>query len=184
MRRWLRPDPARRGAEELYAAAVAQARRPEFYGGLGVPDTLDGRFELIALHLFLILRRLKAQPGSEPVGQALVDLFVEDMDASLRELGAGDLGVGRKVKTMGQALYGRIAAYETGLAGPGDELEAALRRNLFGTVKAPDPDASALKAIAAYIRRESAGATPTAGGRRFGPPPDGAGEASGSVPGR
>jgi cytochrome b pre-mRNA-processing protein 3 len=183
MRRWLRPDPARRGAEELYAAAVAQARRPEFYGRLGVPDTLDGRFELVALHLFLILRRLKAQPGSEPVGQALVDRFVEDMDESLRELGAGDLGVGRKVKAMGQALYGRIAAYEAGLEGPAGTLEAALRRNLFGTVQAPEPDAGVLEALAAYIRRESAAAG-TATGWRFGPPPEGAGDASGSTPGR
>ena len=184
MTRWLRPDPARAVAADLYAAAVAQARRPEFYSRLGVPDTLDGRFELVALHLFLILRGLRGKVQAQELGQALVDRFVEDMDASLRELGAGDLGVGRKVKAMGQALYGRIAAYESGLEGPAGTLEAALRRNLFGTVQAPEPDARVLGAIAAYMRRESAGAAPTAGGWRFGPPPEGAGDASGPAPGR
>src|SRR5687767_4178845 len=129
MRGWLRPDAARKSAEELYAAAVAQARRPEFYASLGVPDTIDGRFELVALHTFLVLRRLKGQGQAAEAGQALVDLFIQDMDASLRELGAGDLGVGRKVKAMAQAFYGRIAAYDSGLAGSAATLEAALRRN-------------------------------------------------------
>ena len=177
MMRWLRPDPVRAGAADLYAAAVAQARRPEFYDRLGVPDTLDGRFELVALHVFLILRGLRTQAHSQELGQALVDRFVEDMDASLRELGAGDLGVGRKVKAMGQALYGRIAAYESGLAGSAGTLEAALRRNLFGTVQ-DEPDPRVLEALAAYMRRESAGPAPLAAGRRFGPPPEGAGGAS------
>ena len=177
--RWLRPDPARKEAEAFYAAVVAQARRPEFYGELGVPDTLDGRFELVALHTFLILRRLKAQGQAGGAGQALVDLFVEDMDASLRELGAGDLGVGRKVQAMAKALYGRIAAYEAGLAGSGEALEAALRRNLYGTAPAPGPAPAALAAFAGYVRRESLGAASS-----FGPPPSPAAPASGAEQGR
>lgn len=169
MRVWLRSDPAREAARRLYGAAVAQARRPEFYAGLGVPDSLDGRFELVALHLFLVLRRLKSHPDAGAVGQELVDLFVADMDASLREMGAGDLGVGRRVKAMVQALYGRIAAYEAGLAGPREGLEAALRRNLFGT--ASEPDGAILAVLAAYVRRESLGPVLPAEALCFDAPP-------------
>ncbi len=169
MRGWLRSDPAREAARRLYAAAVAQARRPEFYAGLGVPDSLDGRFELVALHIFLVLRRLKSHGDAGATGQELVDLFVADMDASLREMGAGDLGVGRRVKAMVQALYGRIAAYEAGLAGPHEGLEAALRRNLFGT--APEPGGAVLAALASYVRRESVGPALPAETLRFDVPP-------------
>ena len=97
--------PHERAGFALYGAAVAQARQPLFFAELGVPDTLDGRFELVALHTFLVLRRLKARGEAGNSGQSLVDLFVEDMDASVRELGASDLGVGRRVKAMAQALY-------------------------------------------------------------------------------
>jgi cytochrome b pre-mRNA-processing protein 3 len=176
---WLRRDPARKEAEAMYASIVSQARRPEFYAGLGVPDTLDGRFELLALHTFLVLRRLKAHGQAGEAGQALVDLFIQDMDASLRELGAGDLGVGRKVKAMAQALYGRISAYEAGLAGSADALEAALRRNLFGTAPEPGPQPAAVAALAGYVRGESLGA-----GAAFGPPPGASCAASPAEQGR
>ncbi|MGH6960592.1 MAG: ubiquinol-cytochrome C chaperone family protein, partial [Dongiaceae bacterium] len=117
----------------------------------GVPDSLDGRFELIALHTFLILHRLKTADDAEAgaLGQALVDGLFADMDASLREMGAGDLGVGPKVKQMAQAFYGRIAAYEAGLDTRGPALAAALRRNLYGTA-APSP--VQLDAMADYVR--------------------------------
>jgi cytochrome b pre-mRNA-processing protein 3 len=168
---WLRPDPARQTAEQLYAALVAQARRPEFYRELGVPDTLDGRFELVALHTFLALRRLKSGAGASDARQALVDIFVDDMDASLREMGAGDLGVGRRVKAMAQALYGRIAAYEAGLAGSEQALISALRRNVYGTAADPAPDLAKLEKLASYVRRESTKPLQEAEGLRFGPPP-------------
>ena len=184
MRGWLRPDSAGKSAAELYEAAVAQARRPEFYARLGVPDTIDGRFELVALHTFLVLRRLKAQGQAAETGQALVDLFIQDMDASLRELGAGDLGVGRKVKAMAQAFYGRIAAYDSGLAGPAAGLEDALRRNLFGTKPGPGPDSATVSALADYVRRESAGAALPVEALRFGAPPAPQDGASGPGPGR
>src|SRR5262245_48094906 len=96
----------------LYAAAIAQARQPVFYAGLRVPDTVDGRFELVALHVFLILQRLKSEPEATPFAQALFDTMFADMDRNLREMGVGDLSVGKKVKAMAQGLYGRIAAYE------------------------------------------------------------------------
>lgn len=141
-------------ARALYDAIVAQARRPEFYSALGVPDTLDGRFDLVALHAFLVLHRLKRDhPRSVDLAQGVFDTMFLDMDHSLRELGAGDLGVGRRVKQMAKGLYGRIAAYEAGLAGPDDELAAALRRNLYGTV---DPDPASVRTIAAYMRRQVA----------------------------
>ncbi len=169
----LRPNPTRKGAESLYAALVEQARRPDFYARLDVPDSLDGRFELVILHTFLVLRRLKEAGRAAETGQALVDCFVEDMDANLRELGMGDLGVGRRVKAMVQALYGRIAAYEGGLAGSEGALEAALKRNLFGTAGEPGPSPAVLAALAGYMRRESNAPSLTGPPERplFGPPP-------------
>src|SRR5579885_2019728 len=99
-------------AAALYRAVVAQARAPAFYVAYGVPDTLDGRFDLIALHMFLVLHRLKSDTDASTVSQALFDIMFDDMDRSLREMGVGDLGVGRRVRAMAEALYGRMAAYE------------------------------------------------------------------------
>ncbi len=121
-------------AYALYGAAVARAREPVFYRDFGVPDTLEGRFEMISCHVFLILRRLKGEsPGPDEGGlaQAVFDLMFADMDRNLREMGVGDLGVGRRVKAMAQALYGRIRAYEDGLAGGEDALAQAIQRNVF-----------------------------------------------------
>lgn len=163
-------------ARSLYLAAVTQARRPEFYTDCGVPDTLDGRFDLIALHVFLLLHRLKRDhPRSAELAQEVFDTMFLDMDQSLREMGAGDLGVGRKVKRMAQGLYGRIAAYEDGLRGPATDLIAALGRNLFGTA---DPDPACIQAVATYMRRQvdvladQGLAELSAGELAFGPPPN------------
>jgi cytochrome b pre-mRNA-processing protein 3 len=142
-------------AWSLYEAAVAQARQPAFYGDRGVPDTLDGRFELISLHVSLILRRLRLDTGdSGPLGQNLFDAMFSDMDRSLREMGAGDLGVAPRVKKMAKAFYGRLAAYDAGLlpeAGV-EDLAEAVRRNIYGTVA--DPDSDNVAALVNYIRRE------------------------------
>ncbi len=172
---FFKPDPWKVRARALYEGVVAQARQPGFYRDCGVPDSVDGRFELIALHAFLVLHRLKADPtDTEALGQALFDVMFRDMDQSLRELGAGDLGVGPRVKRMAQGLYGRIAAYEAGLIGPTAELEAALRRNLFGTVS-PEPEQ--VGAMAAYLRTAADALTRwepakiEAAGPKFGPPP-------------
>ena len=174
--RWCRRDPREARARALFEKGVAQARRPGFYSRCGVPDTVDGRFELIALHVFLVLHRLKAdRPETAELAQDLFDTMFQDMDQSLRELGAGDLGVGPRVKRMAQGLYGRIAAYEAGLEGPEGELEAALRRNLYGTVT-PQPEQ--LRTMAGYLRREIEGlaqrepADLEAGTPGFGGPPD------------
>jgi cytochrome b pre-mRNA-processing protein 3 len=142
----------------LYAAAIAQSRQPVFYARLGVPDTVDGRFDMVALHVFLILRRLKAEPDAAAFAQALFDMMFADMDRNLREMGVGDLSVGKKVKAMAQGLYGRIAAYEAGMAADEASLQAALRRNLYGTLQAGDaPSAANLAVMAAYLRTSAAG---------------------------
>ena len=114
-------------AEALYGAIVAAARQPGFYRDWAVPDTVDGRFEMIVLHMYLVLDRLKPEP--EPLRQALTDLFFTDMDRSLREMGVGDLGVGKKVRKMAEAFFGRIAAY----AGSNDveSLTDSLARNAY-----------------------------------------------------
>lgn len=176
MSRWnpFRRDPDEAGAEQLYAAVIAQARRPAFYGAAGVPDSLDGRFELVALHVYLVLRRLKgADLPAQALAQGLVDLFFADMDASLREMGAGDLGVGKRVQRMAAGFYGRVAAYD-GANAPGGIAEA-LKRNLYGTVAA---SAAQIAAMAAYFSRAQAlvDALPlaeiAAGRLRFPDPPE------------
>lgn len=145
----------REAAAQLYGAVVAQARDPVFYRELEVPDSLDGRFEALALHAFLVLNRLKAdgEPAAD-LAQALFDAFFEDMDRSLREMGAGDLGVGKRVKAMAQGFYGRIRAYEQGLAGGETALADALRRNLWGTV--PAPADVHVAALSRYLKRQQA----------------------------
>jgi cytochrome b pre-mRNA-processing protein 3 len=148
-----RRNPLREAAELAYRRVVEQARQPGFFAAAGIPDTVDGRFELIALHAFLYLHRLKReQPRAAPLGQFFVDRMFADFDQSLRELGTGDLSVGREVKRMAQAFYGRIDAYERGLAQGDIALQAALSRNLFGTVTA---ERASLEAMATYLRRET-----------------------------
>src|SRR5215475_6045015 len=125
--------PAAPSAAMLYAAIVERSRDPRFYAEAGVPDSLDGRFEMLALHVYLVLRRLRAAgPPAEAMAQALADALFADLDANLREMGAGDLGVGRRVKTMATGFYGRVAAYERGQTT--GNVGEALARNLFGTV--------------------------------------------------
>jgi len=157
LRRWLgslsgRNDPHEEIAARLYAKAVGRAREPALYRDLSVPDTVDGRFDAIALHVWLILRHLRGKgENAESLAQALFDVFMGDMDRSLREMGAGDLGVGKRVKAMAQALMGRIKAYDEGLAaGDGRTLADALKRNLL---RGADPERAEVAAaeIARYV---------------------------------
>jgi cytochrome b pre-mRNA-processing protein 3 len=145
--------PKREPVRELYARIVAQARRPEFYLGGGVSDTPEGRFELVALHAFLVLRRLRRERArAAPFAQALFDLMFADMDVNLREMGVGDLSVGRQVKAMAEAFFGRVAAYDAGLSGGDDALADALRRNVL---RGAAPRAEFLADLVAYVRREA-----------------------------
>ena len=170
-----RSNSVRDAAELAYSRVVEQARRPGFFIDCGVPDTLDGRFELICLHAFLYLHRLKREDQrSAPLGQRFFDTMFADFDRSLREMGTGDLSVGREIKGMAEAFYGRVAAYEHGLTGDDSVLQPALARNLFGT--AP-PTRQRVEAMALYARREAArldqqDATELLAGQvRFGDPP-------------
>jgi cytochrome b pre-mRNA-processing protein 3 len=148
-------NPDRDAADLAYQLVVGQARQTVFFTDYAVPDTIDGRFELLCLHAFLYLRRLKSErPQAGRLAQNFFDRMFADLDHGLREMGTGDLSVGREVKRMAQAFYGRIRAYEEGLAGEDAVLRAALRRNLFGTVAAASVP---LEAMAAYVRRQAAG---------------------------
>jgi cytochrome b pre-mRNA-processing protein 3 len=170
-----RSDSVRDAAELAYCRVVEQARQPGFFIAGGVPDTLDGRFELICLHAFLVLHRLKReQPQAAALGQCFFDTMFGDFDRSLREMGTGDLSVGREVKRMAEAFYGRVAAYERGLAGDDAMLRQALARNLFGTAPASP---TCLDAMSEYVRGAAArlsrqGAVELLAGRvAFGDPP-------------
>lgn len=151
LRRFLRDEQLDRTASALYAAFAGQARQADFYLRFGVPDSVDGRFEMVALHAFLVFRRLKGQgPEIERLTQATYDIMFKEMDLALRELGAADLGVGRRIKHMTEALNGRIQVYGEALTAADDgALKAALQRNLYGTVEIGE---APLQAMATYIR--------------------------------
>jgi cytochrome b pre-mRNA-processing protein 3 len=139
----------RRKAGEIYGAIVAQARRPAFYASLGVPDTPAGRYEMVVIHLFLVLERLRAEGESgSPLPRLLVEAFIADMDDSLREMGTGDLTVPKKVRRAATGLYERSMAYKAGLAAADDTaLAAALAEHVY--VGVPGHHA---RALAAYVR--------------------------------
>lgn len=138
---------------KLYQTAVDQARLPGFYKDWGVADTVDGRFDLITLHVFLLIDRLAAGSQAE-LAQALFDDFFADMDENLREMGAGDLGVGKRVKKMAAAFMGRQQAYGEALAQKDDgALLDVLQRNLYRSREVP---AEKLKVMAAYVRGQVA----------------------------
>jgi cytochrome b pre-mRNA-processing protein 3 len=146
---------ARDAADLAYRLVVEHARQPIFFTDYGVPDTLDGRFELICLHAFLYLHRLKSErPRANRLCQSFFDRMFADFDRALREIGTGDLSVAKQVKGMARAFYGRIRAYEGGLAGDDSTLAAALARNVFGTVTGPLPPSDAMSAYVCKAVRE------------------------------
>lgn len=149
LRRFFAPDPAQQQAYAAYSALVTQARRSWFYTGCGMPDTLDGRFEMVLLHLFLVIARLKPEQdtAAQLFTRSVTEAFVDDMDRSLRELGVTDTGVGKRVRRMGAALYGRLQAYEEAFA-DAQAFSTALKRNAYGTVQPEDAQVSRL---AAYV---------------------------------
>ena len=175
-----RGDPDR-NIHGLYGAIVAQARSPAFYTHYGVSDSVEGRFELIVLHLVLVLRRLGADPAAasgpgpgSAVGQRLFDVFCRDLDDNLREMGVGDMAVPRRMRQFGEAFYGRQAAYATALgAADPKELEKALARNILGAGDAGDraaPLARYMRAAAAQLDAQPEDAL--IAGRAFFPSPE------------
>ena len=125
LRHLFKPKPAK--AEAIYAVIVAATRQPHFYADLDVPDTIDGRFDLLVVHLWLVVARLKGL--DDALRQQLIDVFCVDMDDNIRELGAGDLGVSKKVRRMAEAFQGRYVAYEA--AHDSATMSTALQRNVY-----------------------------------------------------
>lgn len=142
-----RDDARRKTIERLYGAIVAQARTPAFYLDFGVPDTVEGRFDLIVLHMHLANARLvEAGEAGVALGQEVLDRFFEDMDASLREIGIGDLTVPKKMRTMAEAYLGRSASYGEAIkTRDASALAQAIARNILGSEEA-EANANALAA--------------------------------------
>ena len=136
---------------DVYAALVAQSRQPRFYADWGVPDTVTGRFDMVSLHMALLFRRLRGEKAARAFSQQLFDLFFLDMDRSLREMGAGDLAVPKKIRNMGNLFYGLLARLDEALAtGTPGAVAAVLKRNVY--VSAPEASAQPL---AEYLIGES-----------------------------
>lgn len=143
------PSPAKLAGRALYAQVSAAARRPVFYLDGQVPDTPEGRFELYLLHLVLALRRLAGEgEDAKAVSQALFDAFVRGLDDGLREMGVGDLSVGKKMRRLGEAIYGRIRAYDAAFAD--DHPEAAIEALIVRTLYAEARPAGA-RFVAGYV---------------------------------
>jgi len=146
-----RKDPRREVIESLYQRTAAASREPSLYRVLGVPDTVEGRFEALTLHVILVLRRLTQLPSpAEEVAQDLVDTFFRHLDASLRELAVGDLAVPKRMKKLAEAFTGRSLAYRKAMeAGDDDALASTLARNVLGTTEPAH-------GLAGYVRASEA----------------------------
>ncbi|HZV84965.1 MAG TPA: ubiquinol-cytochrome C chaperone family protein [Brevundimonas sp.] len=149
-----RPRARERLGLPLYELAVRQARDPRFYTGLGVADRIDARFELYTLHVLIMVMRLRDEgPRGAEAGQNLFDTYVSALDHALRELGVGDVSVGKKMRKLGEALYGRMTAYEGPLRdGDAEALSARLARNVFESEEAAVGRALARYALTSRAR--------------------------------
>jgi cytochrome b pre-mRNA-processing protein 3 len=128
---WKPPLAPRGTIEAIYGMIVTRAREPRFYRNLGVPDTVNGRFDLLLLHLWMVLRRLRPAERGAELSQALFDRFCDDMDGNLREMGVGDLTVPKRMQAFGEAFYGRSAAYDLAFADGQEALAQALCKNIL-----------------------------------------------------
>jgi cytochrome b pre-mRNA-processing protein 3 len=144
-------------AERLYDWAVIRARSPSLYTECGVPDTIEGRFELLTLHIVVLLNRLRQEnDGSARTSQALFDLYVSHLDGAMREMGVGDLAMGKRMRSLGEIFYGRAQAYEAAFAALPDRetLDALLSRTLLGA--SPGASAAPLTKYVEGLRAELA----------------------------
>jgi cytochrome b pre-mRNA-processing protein 3 len=150
--RLFRTRPQVAAGRALYNAAVAQARQPDLYRALGVPDTGEGRFELYTLHVVLLMRRLKRQgEAAGETSQAVFDAYLRALDDGLREMGVGDISVGKKMRKLGEAAYGRVKAFDEALDGHAQDpeaLTALIGRTVYGGAEAPEAPK-----LAAYAAR-------------------------------
>lgn len=145
-------DPSKDAAHALYGAAVAAARRPPLYLEFGVEDSVEGRFELLCLHVWLVMRRLKAisDPAAARMSRRMLEAMVDNLDDSLREMGVGDLSVGKKIRALAENFYGRLNAYEATI-GASEEFTKALARNVYEAA-----DGAMAERLAAYARTAAA----------------------------
>lgn len=149
--RLFRPRAAQEAGRALYAGAVAEARQPRLYADLGVPDTPEGRFELYTLHVLLLIERLREQgPAAAETSQVLFDTYISALDHGLRELGVGDTSVGKKMRRLGEAFYGRGKSYDGAMAALPDQgpLIAFLQRTAFAGAQSSQPQALADELLA------------------------------------
>src|ERR1700712_4886290 len=135
--------------EAIYGMIVTQAREPLFYRDLAVPDTVNGRFDLLVLHLWMVLRRLRPLEAGAGLSQPLFDRFCEDMDGNLREMGVGDLKVPKRMQAFGEAFYGRTAAYDLALTEGQEALAQALCKNILNGTELDKARRLAIYAVAA-----------------------------------
>jgi cytochrome b pre-mRNA-processing protein 3 len=152
--KWLWPsNPARSNAAKLYGAIVAQARLPVFYAGMGVPDRLEGRFVVLAVHLFAVLHRLKAgDAAARSTAQELVDLFTADMETVLREVGVGDLGIPKKMRALSAANRSFVIGLDRAF---GESRQESLTEAIAEALPLPSGDAETpARALSAYLRAE------------------------------
>jgi cytochrome b pre-mRNA-processing protein 3 len=159
----------RRRVEQLYAAAVARARAPVFFARLGVPDTIDGRFDLLVLHAWLVLDRLR-QGGPQDLSQGFTDAIFIGFDEGLRDLGAGDMGIGRRMKKMADAFYGRLQAY--GASGDLASMTESVARNLYRGAADGEHNAEIVARYALAARERLSHADMTTDDLDFGPLPE------------
>ncbi len=140
-------------AEKLYSAALANVRQEIFYTKYGVPDTFDGRFDLLLLHIFIILQRTMNQDNYKELSQDLFDTMFKDMDQTLREMGIGDMGIPKHMKRMMQGFNGRMHAYHDALCSP-DKLKEVIARNLYAMdLGSKELDKTGLDAVCAFVSR-------------------------------
>ena len=165
LERLFRSKPAQGVGRALYAAVVEQSRQPALYLDLAAPDTPEGRFEIYTLHTVLLLERLRtAEPElrqqAGETSQALFDTYVRELDNGLREMGVGDLSVGKKMRKLGEAFYGRGKNYDAAFSALPDQtaLIALLARTIYAGVERPPTEQ-----LAAYVlrQRETLAAQPT-----------------------
>lgn len=160
--------------EAIYGMIVTQTREPLFYRDLGVPDTVNGRFDLLLLHLWLVLRRLKSVGAGTALSQALFDHFCSDMDDNLREMGVGDQTVPKRMRAFGEAFYGRTVAYDMALAEGGEAFAGAICKNILNGEKIDRARALAVYAEVALARLAALDETSLLAGRWTFPVPDAA----------
>jgi cytochrome b pre-mRNA-processing protein 3 len=144
-------NPYQEAAQRAYGQLLQKSREPVFYTEYKVPDSFDGRFDLLLFHIFLLVNRLtdEGKPGQD-FNQALFDQTFADMDQTLREMGIGDMGVPKHMRRMMKAFNGRMHGYDEALKQGDGALAIALRRNLYGTLE--DEEVPNVQKIIRYMK--------------------------------